>query len=58
MRPVRVASYNTRDFLDDRDAAASVVRAIDPDVNLVNAAGLPACPFRSDAYPGVTVLNR
>ena len=32
MRPVRVASYNTRDFLDDRDAAASVVRAIDPDV--------------------------
>jgi len=32
VRPVRVASYNTRDFLDDRDAAASVVRAIDPDV--------------------------
>ncbi len=28
----RVASYNTRDFLDDTDAAARVVRAIDPDI--------------------------
>ncbi len=35
MRPpgtVRVASFNIRDLLDDRDAAARVVRAIDPDV--------------------------
>lgn len=32
MRPLRVASYNTRDFLDDRRAAARVVRRIDPDV--------------------------
>lgn len=30
--PVRVASYNTRDFLDDRQAAARVVRAIGPDI--------------------------
>lgn len=29
---IRIASYNTRDFLDDRRAAARVVRAIDPDV--------------------------
>jgi endonuclease/exonuclease/phosphatase family metal-dependent hydrolase len=29
---LRVASYNLRDFLDDADAAARVVRAINPDV--------------------------
>jgi endonuclease/exonuclease/phosphatase family metal-dependent hydrolase len=29
---VRVASYNTRDFLDDHRLAARLVRAIDPDV--------------------------
>jgi endonuclease/exonuclease/phosphatase family metal-dependent hydrolase len=29
---LRVASYNLRDFKDDADAAARVVRAIDPDV--------------------------
>jgi len=29
---VRVASYNTRDFLDDSRLAARVVRAVDPDV--------------------------
>lgn len=29
---IRVASYNTRDLLDDRRAAARVVRAVDPDV--------------------------
>jgi len=29
---VRVASYNTRDFLDDARLAARLVRAIDPDV--------------------------
>ncbi|PRY62647.1 endonuclease/exonuclease/phosphatase family metal-dependent hydrolase [Knoellia remsis] len=32
MRTMRVASYNTRDFLGDPYAAARVVRAIDPDV--------------------------
>lgn len=32
MTRLRVASYNTRDFLDDRAAAARVVRALDPDV--------------------------
>ena len=32
MAVVRVASYNTRDFLDDHRLAARVVRAIDPDV--------------------------
>ncbi|MFL6171231.1 MAG: endonuclease/exonuclease/phosphatase family protein [Ornithinibacter sp.] len=29
---MRVASYNTRDFLDDSRLAARVVRAVDPDV--------------------------
>jgi len=29
---VRVASYNTRDFLDDHRLAARLVRAVDPDV--------------------------
>ena len=29
---VRVASYNTRDFLDDHHLAARLVRAVDPDV--------------------------
>jgi len=29
---VRVASYNTRDFLDDHHLAARIVRAIDPDL--------------------------
>lgn len=29
---LRIATYNTRDFLDDRAAAARVVRRIDPDV--------------------------
>jgi endonuclease/exonuclease/phosphatase family metal-dependent hydrolase len=29
---IRVASYNTRDFLDNAGAAARVVRSIDPDV--------------------------
>ncbi len=32
MTRLRVASYNTHDLLDDRLAAASVVRALDPDV--------------------------
>ena len=32
MTRVRVATYNTRDFLDDRAAAARVVRALDPDI--------------------------
>lgn len=32
MTTIRIASYNTRDFLDDPYAAARVVRAIDPDV--------------------------
>ncbi|AKT52044.1 endonuclease/exonuclease/phosphatase family protein [Arsenicicoccus sp. oral taxon 190] len=32
---IRVASYNTRDFLDDRRAAAAVVRAVAPDVLLL-----------------------
>ncbi|MEI2775304.1 MAG: endonuclease/exonuclease/phosphatase family protein [Tetrasphaera sp.] len=32
MRRIRIASYNTRDFLDDRAAAARVIRAIRPDV--------------------------
>jgi sialate O-acetylesterase len=31
--------------------------AQNPDANLINAAGLPAAPFRSDDWPGVTVHN-
>jgi endonuclease/exonuclease/phosphatase family metal-dependent hydrolase len=31
-RVLRVATYNVRDLLDDRDAAARVVRAVQPDV--------------------------
>ena len=32
MPVVRVASYNTRDFLDDHRLSARLVRALDPDV--------------------------
>lgn len=32
MRPLRVASYNLKDFTADRRAAARVIRAVDPDV--------------------------
>lgn len=32
--------------------------AQNPDCNLINAAGLPAGPFRTDDWPGVTVDNR
>ncbi len=32
MTRVRVATYNTRDFLDDRAAAARIIRSLDPDV--------------------------
>jgi len=32
--------------------------AQNPDCNLINAAGLPASPFRTDGYPGVTMDNR
>jgi len=32
--------------------------AQNPSVNLVNAVGLPACPFRTDDYPGITVGNQ
>ncbi|WP_409485572.1 endonuclease/exonuclease/phosphatase family protein [Arsenicicoccus dermatophilus] len=43
-RPVRVASYNLRDLLDDRQAAATVVRAIDPDVLLLQEVPRRAWP--------------
>lgn len=39
-------------------AAVRYAWAQNPDANLVNSAGLPAAPFRTDAYPGVTVGNR
>lgn len=32
MRVLRIATYNTRDFLDDRAAAARVVRDLEPDI--------------------------
>ena len=31
---------------------------INPDVNLVNKAGLPAVPFRTDLWPGLTAGKR
>lgn len=40
---VRIASYNTRDFLDDREAAARVIRRIDPDVLCLQE--VPRHPF-------------
>jgi endonuclease/exonuclease/phosphatase family metal-dependent hydrolase len=40
---LRVASYNTRDFLDDRGAAARVVRRIDPDILCLQE--VPRHPF-------------
>lgn len=42
---LRIASYNTRDFLDDRRAAARVVRAIAPDVLCLQE--VPRRPFSS-----------
>jgi len=32
--------------------------ANDPKCNLVNAADLPVCPFRTDMWPGVTIDNK
>ena len=32
--------------------------ANDPTCNLVNGADLPACPFRTDMWPGVTINNK
>lgn len=42
---LRIAGYNTRDFLDDRRAAARVVRAIAPDVLCLQE--VPRHPFSS-----------
>ena len=45
----------------DRISSPQAVRyawAQNPDVNLVNQAGLPAAPFRTDDWPGVTVNNQ
>ncbi len=36
-------------------AAVRYAWAIDPECNLYNEAGLPASPFRTDDWPGVTV---
>lgn len=32
--------------------------ADNPDCNLYNGADLPACPFRTDMWPGVTINNK
>jgi len=32
--------------------------ADNPVCNLYNAAGLPASPFRTDGWPGITVNNK
>ncbi len=42
-RPLRVASYNLRALQDDTERAAAVVRAVDPDVLLVQE--VPRHPF-------------
>ncbi len=41
-----------------RPAAVRYAWAQNPTCNLVNAAGLPAAPFRTDDWPGITVANR
>ena len=46
---LRVASYNVRDLKDDVDAAARVVRAIDPDVLCLQE--VPRHPFSATASP-------
>jgi len=38
----------------DEPVAVRYGWADNPDVNLYNGAGLPACPFRSDEWPGVS----
>ncbi len=40
-----------------RPVAVRYAWAQNPDCNLVNGAGLPAVPFRTDDWPGVTVTN-
>jgi sialate O-acetylesterase len=45
----------------DKVAAPVAVRyawANNPDCNLYNKAGLPASPFRTDQWPGVTISNK
>jgi sialate O-acetylesterase len=32
--------------------------ANDPDCNLINVEGLPASPFRTDEWPGITMQQR
>ena len=38
--------------------AAQIHSASDPAISLYNKAGLPALPFRTDDWPGVTANNR
>jgi sialate O-acetylesterase len=45
----------------DKVAAPVAVRyawADDPACNLYNGAGLPASPFRTDSWPGITINNK
>lgn len=42
----------------DQPVAVRYAWADNPRCNLVNSADLPACPFRTDDWPGVTVNNR
>ena len=39
-------------------AAVRYAWANNPDCNLINKCGLPASPFRTDDWPGVTANNR
>lgn len=39
-------------------AAVRYAWANDPTCNLFNAENLPACPFRTDVWPGVTINNK
>ncbi|HDP35249.1 MAG TPA: sialate O-acetylesterase [Candidatus Hydrogenedentes bacterium] len=41
-----------------KPAAVRYAWAINPVCNLVNGAGLPASPFRTDAWPGITENNK
>jgi len=42
----------------DRPVAVRYAWSDDPQANLFNAEGLPAAPFRSDDWPGITIRKQ